>query len=178
MWPGSDHDNDRLDRVIDDIARQMTEGAPSSDLKAHVLSRLEEPDASSWPRRFAWVAAPVAAAAVILLVVFLRLHQGTAGGADNVKPQPSVARAPDRPLAPAPPREAVPSTARTDSSPAATVARTRATTSPRTSRSPSDIESMAPSRLEVSSIEVPSLAISDIATTSIAVQPLEAITPM
>jgi hypothetical protein len=179
MWPGSDHDNDRLDRAIDDVARRMTEGAPSADLKALVLARIEAPDASWWPRRLAWFATAVAAAAAIVLVVVLWPLQHTERGTETMKQASSVARTADRPLPPSAPQETARATAPTGASSAGTTtARTSIATSRRLLRSLSDIERMAPPPLEVPSIAVPSLPISDIGTPSIAVEPLETITPI
>src|SRR5262245_10444226 len=140
-----DHDSDRLDRAIDDVARRMTAGAPSTDLRTRVLARLEEHDAPWWPGRLAWLAAPLAAAAIIVLVVFLRTHQDANGGTKNVTHAPPIAQISDRPLPPTPPQDVVQATA----SPAAsaertTVARTSVSTAPRALRRPSDIEAMAP----------------------------------
>src|SRR5262245_30462919 len=69
MWPGSDHDSDRLDRAIAEVARQMTEGAPSADLKSRVLALLGERERLWFSRRLVWTMAPIAAAVVIALVV-------------------------------------------------------------------------------------------------------------
>jgi hypothetical protein len=69
---------ERLDTLIDDVARQMTEGAPAPDFTARVLQRVDE----RVPRRgwrWAWVAAPIAAAAVALIAmqVFKSAPPGT-----------------------------------------------------------------------------------------------------
>jgi hypothetical protein len=59
---------ERLDTLIDDVARQMTDGAPAPDFTARVLQRVDD----RLPRRgwrWAWVAAPIAAAAVALIAI-------------------------------------------------------------------------------------------------------------
>src|SRR5262245_57061031 len=95
MLPGSEHDSDRIDRAIDDVARQMTERATSADLKARVLARIERQDSSAWLPRLTWLAAPVAAA--ILLIVFLWPDRGANRATEHVKQAAPVARTPDRP---------------------------------------------------------------------------------
>jgi hypothetical protein len=68
MWP---EDRDRIQSAIDDVARQMTDGAPGSAFKAHVLARMSE----RRTRWFSpWVIVPVTAAALILLATALQ-HQ-------------------------------------------------------------------------------------------------------
>ena len=66
---------ERLDPTIDDVARQMTEGAPGADFRARVLARIDEgAAAAAWWR--GWLSArtlvPLAAAAVLLIVVIIR----------------------------------------------------------------------------------------------------------
>lgn len=62
-----------LDRVIDAVARQMTETAPAggADFRHRVLARIEAVDAprNSW--RAAWVLSPIAVAAAIAMAVFV-----------------------------------------------------------------------------------------------------------
>jgi hypothetical protein len=62
-----DHDP-RIDAAIDAVARNMTEGAPASDFNARVLARIRE-RRPGW--RSPWVLPPLAAAAVLLLVLAL-----------------------------------------------------------------------------------------------------------
>jgi hypothetical protein len=184
MWPGSNPVSDRLDRTIDEVARQMTDGTPSADLKRRVRARIAEHDARSRPRRLAWLAAPVAAAAAIVLAVFLWSLQPTERGVGTVTRTPSVARTPDvplppdRPLSSTPLPETVRATGQTQASADGTTTARGTAPSPRPLRAPSDIERMAPPSLEVASIAVPSLTISDITTPSIAVEPLKTIAPI
>jgi hypothetical protein len=61
-------DDRRIDAAIDAVARNMTEGAPASDFNARVLARIHE----RRPRwRSPWVLSPLAAAAILLLVLAL-----------------------------------------------------------------------------------------------------------
>src|SRR5580765_6144537 len=61
-------DNNDLDRVIDDVAREMTAGEPNSAFNAHVLARIERGDRMRRSWRAAWILAPLAAAAAIAIV--------------------------------------------------------------------------------------------------------------
>jgi len=177
MWTGSDRDNDRIDTAIDDVARQMTDGVPRGDLKARVLSRIEEPAAATWPWRLVWIAAPLAAAVIIFLVFAARFDRGS----ENRGPQPAVARGSDQPLPPAPrqePAQALNQPEAVRPRAESVVSRSTIATPPRPAGAPSNVEALAPPRLEVPSIALPSMAIGAIPTTSIAVDPLETITPM
>jgi hypothetical protein len=180
MLPGSDHDNGRIDRAIDDVAYRMTEGAPSADLKARVLAQIEQQDPSPSRWRVVWLAAPIAAAAVIALIVFARQE----GAIEKPGAQPSIAPRSDQPLPAARQPETALAATQTDASPP----RAAAGNAPRdivnraipahSSRTPSVVEALAPPGLTVPSIAVPSMAIGEMPTTSIAVEPLETITPM
>jgi hypothetical protein len=57
-----------VDRLIDDVARAMTDANPPADLRATVLARLDR--RPSW--RLAWLAAPVTVAAVLAMAIALR----------------------------------------------------------------------------------------------------------
>jgi hypothetical protein len=66
----------RLDTAIDRTVREMLDVEPRADLRARVIARIEEPGASaslvaSAFRRKAWLAIPLAAAAVLILAVTL-----------------------------------------------------------------------------------------------------------
>jgi hypothetical protein len=97
--------DDRLDGMIDDVARRMTEGAPASELAARVLQRIDERQQPSRRRRMAWVAVPIAAAAVALIALQVaRLKPDVAsvptGSRSNlpsaVAPAPEPAGLPER----------------------------------------------------------------------------------
>jgi len=88
-----------LDRLIDDVARVMTEPAPSAGLRGAVLARIERRP-MHWR---AWLVMPVTAAAAVVLAIALR---GPASRPDPVRTPPNVqtasnATAPSR--APVPP---------------------------------------------------------------------------
>jgi len=73
-------ESERLDDVIDDIGRQMTEGAAPNDLRARVLARLTTiPESrSANPSRALrlWTLAPIAGAALIIVAVLVVRDRG------------------------------------------------------------------------------------------------------
>jgi hypothetical protein len=180
MLPGREHDSDRIDRAIDEVAQRMTEGASSADLKSRVFARIEQQDTSPSRWRIVWLAAPIVAAAMIALIVFARQE----GPIEKPFVEPSIARRSDQPLPPAPQPETARAVTQADASPP----RAAAVNAPRdsvyraiptqSSRAPSEVEALTPPGLTVPSIAVPSMAIGEMPTTSIAVEPLETITPM
>jgi hypothetical protein len=74
-----------LTPLIDDVARLMTDAAPPAGLRRAVLASIDR----RRPTRFAWVAAPIAAAALVVLAIGLR-HAGTNSG--GTSPVPSIAQ--------------------------------------------------------------------------------------
>src|SRR5262245_43466587 len=66
--------DDALDRVIDDVARELTIGEPDHAFRVRVLARIESGDAVR-SRRAAWIIAPLAAAAVIAVAVATTWHR-------------------------------------------------------------------------------------------------------
>ena len=88
-----------MDRLIDDVARVMTEAAPSDGLRGAVLSRIERRSVH-WR---AWLVVPVTAAAAVVLAIALR---GPASRPDPVRTPPHVETASNATplsLAPVPP---------------------------------------------------------------------------
>jgi hypothetical protein len=61
-----------VDRLIDDVARGMTDVNPPLDLRAAVLERLDRR-----PTRLVWLAAPLTVAAALVLAIVIRDHRGT-----------------------------------------------------------------------------------------------------
>jgi len=92
---------DDLDRIIDDVARQMTSAPPDAELARRVSARVAEAGhrRSAWVRP--WVLVPIASAAVVLLAIFVARDQPVRD-AVRLKPdatpvervQPSVGQAP------------------------------------------------------------------------------------
>jgi hypothetical protein len=62
-----------VDRVIDDVARAMTGGDPPADLREAVLARLDR--RSPW--RWAWLAVPATAAAIVVVTFAVRDRSAT-----------------------------------------------------------------------------------------------------
>ena len=65
-------DDNRLDRAIDEAARELTAGEPHGSFRARVLERIDE------PRRIwssPWVWSPLAAAALVAIAVVIRTPQ-------------------------------------------------------------------------------------------------------
>lgn len=60
--------HDELDTLIDDVARRMIAGEPGAEFTSSVLARLDE-RRSIW--RSPWLLSPIAAAAVVLIAVFV-----------------------------------------------------------------------------------------------------------
>ena len=163
------HDREIGDRVIDDVARQMTDAQPPADFRARVLARIIEGQSPRSAWRAAWILSPVAAAALIVVAIFIargvqprdrQLDRGTNQTA-GAKPDTTVQR-PLSPLEgfgvtgpPSPPRS-FGGTAKADSTAAI-----------------SEIDALAPPWLEVAALDVEALP-----TASIAVPQLDVIAPI
>jgi hypothetical protein len=108
---------DALDTLIEDTARQMTAGDPGAAFTSNVVARIDEQGATkAWPTKvghYAWLAA----AAVVLLAVFVwrgdrptdrgperpALHApGLVARPFQGRDQPSADRGPERPVLHAP----------------------------------------------------------------------------
>ena len=61
--------NERLDRLIDEVAKQLTAGQPSSDFRARVIASLDRRPGRVW--RPIWIVAPLGTLAVAVLVVLV-----------------------------------------------------------------------------------------------------------
>src|SRR3989442_14162911 len=60
-----------IDRAIDDAAREMTAGEPDGAFKARVLARIESGESVRRTWRAAWILAPLAAAAAIVIAMVM-----------------------------------------------------------------------------------------------------------
>src|SRR5262245_42906040 len=101
-------DNDIIDRLIDDAARQMTAGEPGAAFRAQVMDRLNAPRRSWW--RSPWLLSPAAVAALVLIALAV-VRRGPGAPAERAmlpsrsiaavaalvaqEPAPAVARAGD-----------------------------------------------------------------------------------
>lgn len=66
----------KLDAEIDRAVREMLDVEPPAGLRGRVIDRLEHPRSSGWS--WAWIAAPIAAAAIVVLAVMTPWRSGTA----------------------------------------------------------------------------------------------------
>jgi hypothetical protein len=81
---------ERLDRLIDEVARQMTDGHPSGDFRARVIANLDRRPGRGW--RPLWIVAPLGTLAVVVLVVLVaRPFDGRDRGAGPAPPPSSQA---------------------------------------------------------------------------------------
>src|SRR5262245_44280980 len=86
-----------LDREIDRAVREMLDVEPAAGLRGRVMARIEALEGqtavgsgSVFGRTLWWAAAPLAAAALIVIAVWLPRHESTSGVAPA--PPPSIAR--------------------------------------------------------------------------------------
>jgi hypothetical protein len=78
--------DERLDRLIDEVARQMTDGHPSSDFRARVIANLDRHPGHVW--RPIWIVAPLGTIAVaVLVIVVARPFQGRDRGPERAARQ-------------------------------------------------------------------------------------------
>jgi hypothetical protein len=172
---------DRIDLAIDRAVREMLDVEPREDLRDRVIARLPAPN-SQLPASgvrlpaFGWTLGSLAAAAIILLAVFVARHN------EPVPAQASVvAAAPERPVAPeglppavpAAPQQAAPRSAVTVPAEAhAAAARTVGAAAYRDADSAvAAIEPLS----RIAPIAMPPIVHEEIAPAEIAVRPLNAI---
>jgi hypothetical protein len=162
-----------LDREIDRAVREMLDVEPPPGLRGRVMDRLESierPAASRFGRTIWWTAAPLAAAALMVLAVLLPRHESTTRVAPA--PAPSIARAnpPSTPPA-ATPAPRLPEQPGTEPIAAGAVdlARERQTV---TAAVAAD-EAPVPGFPRVPSLTVPQLSVSEIKTVAAVAPPAE-----
>jgi negative regulator of sigma E activity len=157
------------ERLIEDVARQMTEGQPSADFRARVIAALDNPPRRT--TRSAWLLAPVAATALafIAVVVFRDDHEA-ARRPDPAGPRASTAIAQTAPPAGSArrPDSAVLSAEASPNGPVPRRAR-----QPESTDAAADLNALAPPPLEM-----PTLEITSITAESIPVAPMETIAPI
>jgi hypothetical protein len=82
-----------LDKAIDRAVREMLDVEPPADLRARVMARIEEPGAApAVTRKLWWFAAPIAAAAIVVLAVLVPRRDQSGPQPMAVTP-PSIAQA-------------------------------------------------------------------------------------
>jgi hypothetical protein len=156
-----------IDRAIDEVARQMTVGEPSSGFRARVVARIAEGGRPHRTWHAAWALSPIAAVAVVTVAIFV-----ARGFQPRVAPQPASQSVAARQT---PPVESVrrpgPAAPGADAGPKGRALR-RAQQRGQT-HTTSEIDALAPPRLEVAPLGLEALP-----TESIAVPHLDAIAPI
>jgi len=155
-----------IDRVIDEIARELTDGAPDPRFRARVLDRLQAPRRPRWPL---WILAPAAVAAAVAIVVFVarqnhRSPMEFSRQAEARRPDVTIAP-PTSTLHPLSPEHPAPNTPHADGYALPLDASTPSELAP----APLDIPRIGLERVELTAIEP---------APSIESDPLEAIAPL
>jgi hypothetical protein len=186
--------DERLDRLIDEVAREMTESHPSSDFRARVIANLDRRPGRVW--RPIWIVAPLGTLAVAVLVVLVTRPFSTA----SHRVQRATVDAPKREervgglgrdrgsaaSAPRPGSQAV----KTETAPAAPTPDTTYERSQRETRvaaagrrqalsnGAAEVATLAPPPLVVPPLGVEAIGVDALPTGSIAVPQLDAIAPI
>ena len=171
--------DERLDRLIDDVARQMTAGQPSSDFRARVIAGLDRRPHRVW--RSLWIAAPLGTlAAAILVILVARGLQPRDRGPERaaLRPNSPAATAPS-PAAPTPDTTTVrlPADATYDGPRGTRVAAAGRRQDP-SGGAAAEVAALAPPPLEVPPLGVEAIGVAALPTDSIAVTQLDAVLPM
>jgi hypothetical protein len=170
---------DRLDERIDSVAREMTAGAPRSDFRERVLSRLE----TRVPRPLWWrpiAIVPIAAMILIVAAVGIRersLRVNHTASSIEARTEAGV-RSSQPGAQPIPPRPVIPSTVMPDqvtSTAPTRIARRAASAEP--TLDTDTMDELAPPPLEVTPIPMDGIATSRLEVPSLAM-PSIAITPL
>jgi len=167
--------NERLDRLIDEVAKQLTAGQPSSDFRARVIASLDRRPGRVW--RPIWIVAPLGTLAVAVLVVLVaRPFQGRDRGAES----PALQRTGQTVTAEKPPitPKAETPTVRRPPSPPGGFGETAGRRQDPSGRAAAEVAALAPPPLEVPPLGVEAIGVAALATDSIAVTQLDAITPI
>jgi hypothetical protein len=182
--------DERLDRLIDEVAKQLTAGQPSSDFRARVIASLDRHPGRTWWT--SWIAVPLGAVAVVTIAIAVaRPFNGRDRGAESPAPGQSsqAAKKETAPVSPTPDT----ATVRLPPSPGGFSETGKADTTyegPRGTRGAAAdrrrdplsaagmIEALAPPPLEPPSIGVQALGIDRLPIESIAITELDAIIPI
>jgi hypothetical protein len=185
--------DERLDRLIDEVAKQMTAGQPSSDFRARVVASLDRHPRPAWWT--SWIAVPLGAMAVAMIALAVaRPFMGRDRGAEGPAPGPSrqAAKTETAPAAPTPntttvrlppsPPGGLGETGKPDTTNVGSQQGTRVATAGRRqdpSRSAAaEVAALAPPPLEVPPLGVEAIGVAALPTDSIAVTQLDAIAPI
>ena len=161
--------SDRIDRAIDEVARQLTEGEAPGALRARVMARLDEPRGSMWrsPRVLVPIAAAAAIAIAIAGVIVVRDRRPNIS---PITPTIETARRVDPPNATPPP-----TTSMTTTTTATTTAAVRLKADTTSLMTPPSITALAPlASLDVAGIAVDAIAPAD----ALRIPQLETIAPI
>jgi len=166
--------DERLDRLIDDVAKQLTAGQPSSDFRARVIARLDRPPRRAWWT--SWIAVPLGAMAVTMIALAVaRPFKGDRGVGPAPRQSSRAAKTETVPAAPTPDG----TTVRPPPSPPRGFRGTgRPDTRSNLSSGEAAVAALAPPPLEPPSIGVQALGVDRLLTESIAITELDAITPI
>jgi len=164
--------DERLDRLIDEVARQMTHGHPSSDFRARVIANLDRRPGRVW--RPIWIVAPLGTLAVAVLVVLVArpLQERDRGAGPASQPSSQALK-----------RESgFGETTKAETTFEGLKQGTRVAPAGRRQHPPSgaaaEVAALAPPPLEVPPLGVEAIGVPALPTDSIAVTQLDAIAPI
>jgi hypothetical protein len=178
--------DERLDRLIDEVVRQMTDGHPPSDFRARVIASLDRHPRRAWWT--SWIAVPLGALAVTMIALAVaRPFKGDRGAGPAPRQSGQAATTETAPAAPTPDGTTVRATADTSTvrlKADTTYEGSRGTRVAAAGRSqdPSSgaaaIAALAPPRLDLAPLGVDAIGVDALPTNSIAVTQLDTITPI
>jgi hypothetical protein len=184
--------DERLDRLIDEVAKQMTAGQPSSDFRARVIASFDRHPRRAWWT--SWIAVPLGAMAVTMIALAVaRPFMGRDRGAESpaLGPSRQAVKSETAPPAPTPDTTTVglppspPGGFGGTGKPDTTYEGPRGTqfTAAGRRQDPSrnaaaEIAALAPPPLEVPPLGVEAIGVAALPTDSIAVTQLDAIAPI
>jgi len=182
--------DERLDRLIDDVAKQLTAGQPSSDFRARVIARLDRSPRRAWWA--SWMAVPLGAMAVAMIALAVaRPFMGRDRGA-GPRQSSQAAKTETAPAAPTPDTTTVrlppssPSGGFGETRKPDTTYRSQQGTRVATAGRRQDpstgaaaaVAALAPPQLDVPPLGVEAIGIEALPSGAIAVPQLDAITPI
>jgi hypothetical protein len=167
--------DERLDRLIDDVAKQLTAGQPSSDFRARVIARLDRSPRRAWWA--SWMAVPLGAMAVAMIALAVaRPFMGRETAPAAPTPDTTTVRLP-----PSPPSGGFGETRKPDTTYGSQQGTRVATAGRRQDPSTgaaAAVAALAPPQLDVPPLGVEAIGIEALPSGSIAVPQLDAITPI
>jgi hypothetical protein len=172
--------DERLDRLIDEVAKQLTAGQPSSDFRARVIASLDRHPRRAWWT--SWIAVPLGAMAVTMIALAVaRPFMGRDRGAESpaLGPSRQAVKSETAPAAPTPDTTNV--RLKPDTTYEGPQQGTRvAAAGGRQDRSggAAEVAALAPPPLEVPPLGVEAIGVAALPTDSIAVTQLDAIAPI